>query len=184
VGAESIAELNPWHMVIIGVSDGVVGPPCAGITTQLLRDEEGLLHLGAAQEPKLVLNHPKPVISLERLPYLGEERQLSDREVAVGGRSWSIPCPIVTTSRVGHKLPQRLSLLVSGLKDRDDSLSLTWRRRQVPVSLNVLGPTRLLRVFSIMSSKHVTISSEIKLSNMTNLNNGKGDNSTITDKQR
>jgi hypothetical protein len=54
---------------------------------QLLRDEEGLLHLGAAQEPKLRLHHLKLVISLERLSCLGEERRVSGREVTIGGRS-------------------------------------------------------------------------------------------------
>jgi hypothetical protein len=45
VGMESIAEFSPRHLVIRGVSSGVVQPPCAGITTQLLRGKEGLLHL-------------------------------------------------------------------------------------------------------------------------------------------
>jgi hypothetical protein len=47
VGAESIAELSPRYSVNRGASDGVVGPPRAGVTTQLLRDEESLLHLCA-----------------------------------------------------------------------------------------------------------------------------------------
>jgi hypothetical protein len=68
VGAESTAELGPLHLVVRGASGSVVGPPCAGVTTQLLRGEEGLLHLYAVQEPKLGLNHPKPVISLKRPP--------------------------------------------------------------------------------------------------------------------
>jgi hypothetical protein len=38
-------------------------------------------------------------------------------------------------------------------------------------------------VFTILPSKHITISLEIKFSNMANLSNGKGDNSTITGKQ-
>jgi hypothetical protein len=38
-----------------------------------------------------------------------------------------------------------------------------------------------LRVFTILSSKHVTISLEIKLSIKANLINGKGDNSIITE---
>jgi hypothetical protein len=46
---------------------GVVGPPCANVTTQLLHSEESLPHFDAAQEPELGLHHPKPVISLERL---------------------------------------------------------------------------------------------------------------------
>jgi hypothetical protein len=54
---------------------------------QLLRGEEDLLDLGAAQEPKLGLHHLKLVISLERLSYLSEERRVSGHEVVVGGRS-------------------------------------------------------------------------------------------------
>jgi hypothetical protein len=90
----------PW------VSGGVVGPPRVGVTMQMLRGEEGLLHLGTTQEPKLGLHHPKLVISLERLSWLGEVRRVSGCEVAIGGQSWSgsISCPITTTSRVGHEL--------------------------------------------------------------------------------
>jgi hypothetical protein len=47
--------------------------------------------------------------------------------------------------------------------------------------LGVLGPVRTLQVFTILSSKHVTISLEIKLSIIANSSNGKGDNSTITE---
>jgi hypothetical protein len=95
VGAESIVEFSPRHLVVRGVSGGVVGPPCTGVTMELLRVEEGLLHFGAVQEPELGLLHPKPVISLERLSYLGEERRVSGYEVVVGGWSWSgsISCP-------------------------------------------------------------------------------------------
>jgi hypothetical protein len=87
VGVESIAELSPRHMVIRGASGGVVGPPRASVTPQLLRDEEGFLYFGVAQEPKLGLHHPKSVVSLKRLSCLGEERRMHSREVAVGG--WS-----------------------------------------------------------------------------------------------
>jgi hypothetical protein len=87
VGVKSIAELSPRHLVIHGVSGGVVGPPRASVTPQLLCDEEGLLHLGAAQEPKHGLHHPKPVVGLKRLSCLGEERRMRSREVTVGGRS-------------------------------------------------------------------------------------------------
>jgi hypothetical protein len=89
VGTESIAELSPRHFVIHGASGGVVGPPCAGVTLQLLCDEESLLQLGAVQEPELGLYHPKPVVGLQRLSYLGEERRVRCHEVAVGGWSWS-----------------------------------------------------------------------------------------------
>jgi hypothetical protein len=73
---------------------------------QLLCGEEGLLHLRAVQEPKLGLDHPKPVIGLERLSCLGEERRVSGRKFAVGSQSWSksIPCPMASTSKVGHQL--------------------------------------------------------------------------------
>jgi hypothetical protein len=85
VGTESIAELSPRHLVIRGVSGGVVGPPHASVTPQLLRGEEGLLHFGAAQEPELGLHHSKPVVGLQRLSCLGEERRMHSREVTVGG---------------------------------------------------------------------------------------------------
>jgi hypothetical protein len=79
------------------------------------------------QELERELHHLKPVISLKRLSCLGEERRVSGREVTVGGTSWSgsISCPIGTTSRVGHELPQQLSLLIVGLKDQVDRLSQT-----------------------------------------------------------
>jgi hypothetical protein len=73
VGAESIAKHIPRHLVVRGARGSVVGPPRAGVPTQLLHGEEGLLHFGAAQEPKLGLHHPKPVIGLKRLSCLGEE---------------------------------------------------------------------------------------------------------------
>jgi hypothetical protein len=89
VGMEGITELSPRHMVIHGARGGVVGPPRASVTLQLLYGEEGLLHFGAAQEPELGLYDPKPVVGLKRLSCLGEERRMRSREVAVGGRSWS-----------------------------------------------------------------------------------------------
>jgi hypothetical protein len=106
VGAESIAELSPQHLVIRGASGSVVGPPRASITPQLLRGEKGLLHLGAAQEAELGLHHPKSVVCLKRLSYLGEERRVRSRKITVGGWSWSwsISCPISTTGGVGNEL--------------------------------------------------------------------------------
>jgi hypothetical protein len=127
---------------------------CTGVTTQLLRGEEGLLHLGAAQEPKFGLHHPEPVIGLKRLSCLNEEQRVSGREVTVGDRSWSgsISSPIEPTSRVGHELTQQLSLLIPGLKYRGDRLSQTWRWMWVPVPLGVLGPN-----LSIVSVYHSVI---------------------------
>jgi hypothetical protein len=43
------------------------------------------------------------------------------------------------------------------------------------------APFHTLRVFTILSSKHVTISLEIKLNTKANLSNGKGDNSITTE---
>jgi hypothetical protein len=137
------------------VSDSVVGPPHADLTTQLLHSEENLLHLRAVYEPKLALDHPKPVVGLERLSCIGEERRMSGREVAVSGRSWSgsISCPIATMSRVGHELPQQLSLLVVRLEDRGDDLSQgRWQRWVWPIRLRGLGISP-----SIMSVHHFVI---------------------------
>jgi hypothetical protein len=94
-------------LVIRKASGGIVGPPRAGVTTQLLCGEESLLHFHVVQEPKLGLDHLKPVIGLERLSCLGEERRVSGHEVAIVSRGWSgrISCPMATTSRVGHQLP-------------------------------------------------------------------------------
>jgi hypothetical protein len=152
VGAEGITEFSPRHLVIRRASGSVVGPQRTGITSQLLHGEEGLLHLGAAQEPELGLHHPKPVVGLKRLSFLSEERRMHSRKVIVGGRSWneSISCPIATTGRVGNELPQQLGLLVVGLKDRGDRLSQTWRWRQVLVPLGVLSPN--LYVVSVRHS--------------------------------
>jgi hypothetical protein len=119
VGAEGTTELDPRHLVIRGVSGGVVGPPRTGVTPQLLHGEEGLLHFSAAQEPKLGLHDLKPVVGLKRLSCLDEERRMRSREVALGGQSWSwsIPCPIATTGGAGNELPQQLGLLIVGLND-------------------------------------------------------------------
>jgi hypothetical protein len=87
VDVASIAELIPWHLVIRGVSGGVVAPPRASVTPQLLRGEEGFLHFGAAQEPKLGLHDLKPVVGLKRLSCLSEERWMRSHEVTVGGQS-------------------------------------------------------------------------------------------------
>jgi hypothetical protein len=104
---ESAAELSPRHLLVRRASGSIVGPPHAGIAMQLLRSAESPLHLRAVQQIKLGLDHPKPVIDLERLSCLGEERRVCGHKVAIGSRSWSrsIPCPMATTSRVFHQLP-------------------------------------------------------------------------------
>jgi hypothetical protein len=125
---------------------------------QLLCDEETLLHLRAVQEPKLELNHPKPVIGVKRLSCLDEERLVSGHEVTVGGWNWSgsIPCLMATTNRVGHQLPQQLGLLVMRLKDRSDRLSQGRWRRRVPVRLRVLGlsPSVVSVHYSIIQTRY------------------------------
>jgi hypothetical protein len=141
VGAEGIAELGPRYLVVRGASGDVVGPPRAGIATQLLRGEESLLQLGAAQEPKHGLHHPKSVVSFEGFSNLGEERSVSSHKFTIGCRSGSISCPIATLSGVGHELPHQLGLLVTGLEDRSDRLSQARRWRRVSVLLGALGPS-------------------------------------------
>jgi hypothetical protein len=183
VGVEGISELSPRHLVIRRASGSVVGPPRASVTPQLLCGEEGLLHFGAAQEPELGLHDPKPMVGLKRLSCLDKERQMRSREVAVGGRSWTccIPCPIATTGGIGHELPQQFNLLITGFKNRGDRLRQIWRWRRIPVPLEFSAPFHTLRVFTILSSKQVTISLEIKLNTKANLSNGKGDNSITTE---
>jgi hypothetical protein len=47
MGVEIVAELSSWHLVIHGASGGIVGPPCAGVSLQLLHGKENLLMLRA-----------------------------------------------------------------------------------------------------------------------------------------
>jgi hypothetical protein len=147
-------KLGPRHLVVRRVSGDIVGPQHVGVVTQLLHGEESLLHLHTMQTPKFGLDHPKPVIGLERLFCLGEERLVSGRKVAIGSRSWSrsIPCPMATMSRVGHQLPQQLGLLITGLKDRSDRLSQGRRQRRAPVWVSGLEITP-----SILSVHHSVI---------------------------
>jgi hypothetical protein len=74
--------INPgsciWWVLSFGIKTGYDAR--AGVTTQLLRGEESLLHLRVVHEPKLRLDYTKPVVSLERLSYLGEEQWMSGRE--------------------------------------------------------------------------------------------------------
>jgi hypothetical protein len=57
MGTESLTKLTPWHLIVRGASGGIVGPPRARISPQLLCGEEGLLSLSVAQEPKPELHH-------------------------------------------------------------------------------------------------------------------------------
>jgi hypothetical protein len=47
MGVEIVAELSSWHLVIHGASGDIVGPPCAGVSLQLLHGKENLLMLRA-----------------------------------------------------------------------------------------------------------------------------------------
>jgi hypothetical protein len=69
----------------------------------MLHAEEGPLVLRAAQEPKLGLDHPKPMIGLQRLSCFHEERRVSSHKVSRGGQSWSggVPSPIASMSWSG-----------------------------------------------------------------------------------
>jgi hypothetical protein len=44
MSVECAVELGPWHLIVHGVSGGVVGPSCAGVSAQLPRGEESLLN--------------------------------------------------------------------------------------------------------------------------------------------
>jgi hypothetical protein len=87
MGVESFMKLIPRHLVVCGMSGGVIGPPCTHVSPQLLHGEERLLILYAAQEPKLGLNCTQLVIGFQRLSCLSEEQRVSSREVSIGGRS-------------------------------------------------------------------------------------------------
>jgi hypothetical protein len=73
MGVEGFTKLVPRHSIVHEVSGSVVGPPRTHISPQLLHDEEGLLVLYIVQEPKLGVNHLKPVIGLQRLSCLHKE---------------------------------------------------------------------------------------------------------------
>jgi hypothetical protein len=62
--------------------------------------------LRAAQEPKHGLDHTKLVIALQRLFCFSKDKRMSSHKISIGGRSlsWGVPCPIATTSVVGHEL--------------------------------------------------------------------------------
>jgi hypothetical protein len=47
MGAEGLTKLTPQHLIVRVASGGVVGPPRADISPQLLCSEEGLLSLSA-----------------------------------------------------------------------------------------------------------------------------------------
>jgi hypothetical protein len=64
MSAESIMELSPQHLVVHEAGSSVVGPPRASISQQLLRSEEGLVMLRAAEEPKHGLDGAQPMVSL------------------------------------------------------------------------------------------------------------------------
>jgi hypothetical protein len=113
VGAEGVAELSPRHMVIRGESGGVVGPPRASITPQLLCGKEGLLHLGAAQEPELGLHDPKPVVGLKRLSCLDDRCRWSELELEHSlphchhGWSWPRAAAAIQSARRGTQESRR-----------------------------------------------------------------------------
>jgi hypothetical protein len=93
-------------VVVRGASGGVVGPPRASISPQLLHGEGNLLLLCVVQEPKLGVYRTKQVVGLQKLSCLNEDRWMSSHKVSIGGQSWSwdVPSPIATMSRVGHEL--------------------------------------------------------------------------------
>jgi hypothetical protein len=126
MGVETLAELTPRHLIVRRASGGVVGPPHAQISPQLLCSEEGLLNLSAVQEPEHGLNHMKPVVGFQRFSCLSEERWVSGCEVPIGGGSLSmvVPSPVASTSwsGVGHELSQQFGLLIPRLDVGGNSL--------------------------------------------------------------
>jgi hypothetical protein len=66
--------------------------------------------------------------------------QISTHSLFADGQVIAPPDPLPSLVGVGNELSQQLGLLVVGLKDQGDRLSQTWRWRQIPVPLGVLGP--------------------------------------------
>jgi hypothetical protein len=56
LSTEGLTKLVPQQLIASRTGGGVVGPPCLGITLQLLHDEVCLLMLSVAEEPKLELD--------------------------------------------------------------------------------------------------------------------------------
>jgi hypothetical protein len=60
---KGFTKLDTLHLVN-RASGGEVGPPCSGITQQLLSCQQGFLILRIVEEPKLRLNGVEPMVSL------------------------------------------------------------------------------------------------------------------------
>jgi hypothetical protein len=138
MGAEGVTELGPQHLIVYGLSGGVVGPPCTSIPQQLLCDKEGVLMFYAAGEPELGLDGSQPMVLHLRLTRFGEGRGMSGQKFPIGG--WSLTLSVLhsipTTSEVLHELAQQLSLLIPRLRDGGDGLSQGRWQRWSPVLMS------------------------------------------------
>jgi hypothetical protein len=65
--AECLAKLQPSDECWVQVGGSVVVPLCLGRTLQLVRGDGDALLVGADGEVELGLNHPQPVVGLERV---------------------------------------------------------------------------------------------------------------------
>jgi hypothetical protein len=84
VPTKSRAEFSPWHLVAVLNGGGEVSPPSIRGSTKLLGHEQGLLDLGAVQEPKLGLKDAKLVICFQQINCFGKRRWVHRQEVSVG----------------------------------------------------------------------------------------------------
>jgi hypothetical protein len=113
LSAEGLTKLSPLHLVS-RTSDTEVGPPCPGVTEQLLNCELSLLVLSAAEKPKLGLDGAKPIISLEWFSCFCEGWRMGCQELRVSARglTLSIPGTMAAMGGVGHEQAEQLGLLV------------------------------------------------------------------------
>jgi hypothetical protein len=110
---KGFTKLSPLHLVS-KASGGEVGPPCSGITQQLLSCKQGFLILRTVEELKLRLNGAKPMVGLQRLTCFSKGWWLDGQKFHIGASYLvsSIADSGAFMVGVGHKEMQQLGLLV------------------------------------------------------------------------
>ena len=91
--AEGLAELRPRHSVVGRVHGQEVGPPRARQALKLMGSKEHLFVILASEERKLLLDHPEPVIGIQSILSLRENRRLSPQKSEKSSRRLAPPPP-------------------------------------------------------------------------------------------
>jgi hypothetical protein len=157
MGVEGFTKLVPRCLIVCRASGGVVGPPHTCVSPQLLCGEEGLLVSRAAQSPELGLHHLKPVIGLQWLSCLSEERWMSSCKVPICGWSLSGVFLALLPPQAGVELATSChrNLVCSSLDSRMKAMA--WAKvgdgGGVPFDIVGSGSPLPLRVYIILSFK-------------------------------